>query len=96
MCEPFFATQKSTSKKVAPEPGMMDFLGDVAPSDVGTSAQQMWGANVGNPLIARDLPPSQDVRHHPDFCILRFGCPNLNLHFPLASWVGSYLEDHPS
>ena len=34
------------------------------------------------------LPPTQDSSHHQDYYIFRIGNPDLNLHLPLASWVG--------
>ena len=33
-------------------------------------------------------PPAQDASHNQEYDIFRLGDPNLNLHFPLASWEG--------
>ena len=37
-------------------------------------------------------PPSPSNRYHQDYYIFRLGHPELNLHLPLASWVGNQLE----
>ena len=34
------------------------------------------------------LPPTQDASHHQDYEPFLVGNPELNLHLPLASWVG--------
>ena len=35
-----------------------------------------------------ELPPTQDASHHQDYEPFLVGNPELNLHLPLASWVG--------
>ena len=46
------------------------------------------GVRNVKPIYDLGLPPTQDSSHHQDYYIFRIGNPNLNLHLPLASWVG--------
>ncbi len=41
------------------------------------------------------LPPTQDSSHHQDYEPFLVGNPNLNLHLPLASWVGAISNTAP-
>ena len=47
-----------------------------------------WGTHIFGNTYILGLPPTQDASHHQDYEPFLVGNPNLNLHLPLASWVG--------